>query len=56
MKGRVIGTGCVGLLNDACPPERGNDILCADVDERKIRLLKNDKFPIHEPGVQDMVL
>ncbi len=56
MKVTVIGTGYVGLVSGACLAEMGNDVVCVDVDERKINLLKDGKIPIHEPGLQEMVL
>jgi UDPglucose 6-dehydrogenase len=34
----------------------GNDVVCVDVDEHKIAILKDGKIPIHEPGLQEMVL
>ena len=56
MKVTVIGSGYVGLVSGACLSEMGNDVVCADVDERKIRMLKDGKIPIHEPGLEGMVL
>ncbi|WP_077036415.1 UDP-glucose/GDP-mannose dehydrogenase family protein [Pelomonas sp. KK5] len=56
MKVTVIGSGYVGLVSGACLAEMGNDVVCMDVDERKIALLKDGKIPIHEPGLQEMVM
>jgi UDPglucose 6-dehydrogenase len=56
VKVTVIGSGYVGLVSGACLSEMGNDVMCVDVDERKIRMLKDGRIPIHEPGLQDMVL
>jgi len=56
VKVTVIGSGYVGLVSGACLSEMGNDVMCVDVDERKIRMLKDGKIPIHEPGLQEMVL
>jgi len=55
MKVTVIGSGYVGLVTGACLSEMGNDVLCLDLDERKIRMLKDGKIPIHEPGLQEVV-
>jgi UDPglucose 6-dehydrogenase len=55
MKVTVIGTGYVGLVSGTCLAERGNDVLCVDVDVQKIRILKEGGIPIHEPGLQEMV-
>jgi UDPglucose 6-dehydrogenase len=40
MKITVIGTGYVGLVSGACLAEMGNDVLCMDVDPRKIGMLE----------------
>ncbi len=55
LKVTVIGSGYVGLVSGACLAEMGNDVMCVDVDERKIRMLKDGKIPIHEPGLEEMV-
>jgi UDPglucose 6-dehydrogenase len=55
MKITMIGTGYVGLVTGACFAEVGNDVLCFDVDRRKIDILEGGGIPIYEPGLQDMV-
>lgn len=55
MKITIIGTGYVGLVTGACMAEVGNDVLCLDLDERKIDLLKSGEVPIHEAGLFEMV-
>lgn len=55
MKISVIGTGYVGLVTGACLAEVGNDVLCLDLDESKIRILNEGGIPIHEPGLLEMV-
>jgi UDPglucose 6-dehydrogenase len=52
----MIGTGYVGLVTATCLAEVGNDVLCADVDELKIEILSRGGVPIHEPGLETMVL
>src|SRR5438477_1515136 len=51
----VIGTGYVGLVVGACLAETGNDVICADVDERKIGQLRQNRLPIYEPGLEPLV-
>ncbi len=51
----VVGTGYVGLVVGACLAEAGNTVVCADVDEAKIKQLKANKMPIYEPGLQPLV-
>jgi UDPglucose 6-dehydrogenase len=55
MKVTVVGTGYVGLVTGACLAEMGNHVVCVDVDERKIRVLKEGGIPIHEPGLKEVV-
>ncbi|HSD40273.1 MAG TPA: UDP-glucose/GDP-mannose dehydrogenase family protein [Burkholderiales bacterium] len=55
MKITMIGTGYVGLVSGACLAEVGNDVLCYDVDSRKIGILNDGGIPIHEPGLAEMV-
>jgi UDPglucose 6-dehydrogenase len=55
MKIAVIGTGYVGLVVGACLAETGNDVICVDKDEVKVRLLRRAKVPIYEPGLTELV-
>ena len=55
MKITVVGTGYVGLVSGACLADVGNDVLCLDLDERKIKLLNDGGIPIYEPGLQEVV-
>lgn len=55
MKISVIGTGYVGLVTGACLADVGNDVLCIDVDEKKIARLRAGEIPLHEPGLDAVV-
>ena len=55
MKITVIGSGYVGLVSGACLAELGNDVVCLDVDPRKIDILNNGGVPIYEPGLEEII-
>ena len=55
MKISVIGTGYVGLVVGTCFAESGNDVVCVDIDERKLNLLRKGESPIYEPGLTDLL-
>jgi len=49
MKIAVIGTGYVGLVTGTCLAETGNDVLCIDIDENKVKRMQQGEVPIYEP-------
>jgi UDPglucose 6-dehydrogenase len=49
MKITVIGTGYVGLVTGTCLAETGNDVICVDIDQEKVRKMKDGIVPIYEP-------
>ena len=51
----VIGTGYVGLVTGACFSKMGNKVYCVDIDEDKIKGLKNNILPIFEPNLDTIV-
>ncbi len=55
MKITIYGAGYVGLVTGACMAQVGNDVLCIDVDETKIKKLLNGDMPVFEPHLERMV-
>ena len=55
MRLTIFGSGYVGLVTGACFAEVGNNVLCVDVDARKVEMLKRGESPIYEPGLDEIL-
>jgi UDPglucose 6-dehydrogenase len=52
MKIAVVGTGYVGLVSGTCFAEQGNNVICVDIDEKKVSRLQAGEVVIYEPGLE----
>ncbi len=55
MRIAMVGTGYVGLVSGTCFAECGNDVVCVDIDRKKIDDLRQNVLPIYEPGLEELV-
>ena len=51
----IYGSGYVGLVTAACLAQVGNNVLCVDIDEERVKKLQQCIVPIHEPGLQELI-
>ena len=51
----VAGTGYVGLVAGVCFAEKGHQVICVDVDERKVETMKHGICPIYEQDLEELM-
>lgn len=55
MKIAVAGTGYVGLVAGVCFAEKGYHVVCVDVDEKKVEVMRQGISPIYEEGLEELM-
>ena len=55
MKIAVAGTGYVGLVAGVCFAEKGHQVMCVDVDEKKVETMKAGISPIYEQDLEELM-
>src|SRR4030042_610091 len=48
----VVGAGYVGLATAVMFGKLGHEVVCADVDRKRVRLVRNGSLPFHEPHLE----
>lgn len=56
MRIAMIGSGYVGLVTAVCFADVGHEVICVDIDEKKIEQLRLGHSPIYEPGIEPLIL
>ncbi len=51
----VIGCGYVGLVSGVCLAALGHRVTAVDVDEAKVKSLRQGVVPIYEPGLSELI-
>lgn len=55
MRVSIFGTGYVGLVTGSCLAHSGHQVMCVDIDEDKVKRLRQGEIPIYEPGLESIV-
>ena len=52
----VVGAGYVGLTAAACLAQLGHQVRCVETDPHRLALLRRGQVPIHEPGLDKLLV
>jgi UDPglucose 6-dehydrogenase len=52
----VVGCGYVGLVTGACLAEAGHEVICTDIDEKRIAQLQAGGVPIYEQHLEQILV
>jgi UDPglucose 6-dehydrogenase len=55
MKISIIGSGYVGAVTAACFADEGHEVICVDIDEKKVQQINDGIPPIYEEGLEEML-
>jgi len=55
MRISIIGTGYVGTVTGACLAHQGNDVVCVDVDPRRVKMINTGIPPVYEEGLEELL-
>ena len=55
MRVSIFGAGYVGLVSGACLADRGHDVVCVDLDQKRVDLIMSGASPIYEPGLHELL-
>ena len=55
MRVSVIGTGYVGLVSAVCLTEKGHQVICVDIDRKKVEEINQGVSPIYERGLDELL-
>jgi UDPglucose 6-dehydrogenase len=56
MKVTIFGTGYVGLVTGVCLAEIGHQVICVDLDKKKVATLQRGESPIYESGLDELLV